>query len=458
MIRLFTTLALMAALVWCCSCGGANNSPDPAPPPSRNPAPRQAGLTSVNHIIFMLQENRSFDHYFGMLNEYRKAKGLPQDVDVTPANASQLAYDKSTTFTPFHMNSMCVEDMSPYWNESHNAWNHSDHTSPVPMMDGFAHAAGGDSRIAGGFDINGQRVMGYYTDQDLPYYYFMATQFAMSDRWFSPVMTNTPANRLYSMAATSTGIVSKPLTKVNVPTIFDQLQAAGITWKNYVPDYPNGSSLKPFPAYAKFVGINIVPMNQYFTDLQNGTLPQVAFIDRDSINGLDEHPGPGISVQKGAAYVKTIIDALMNSSAWKDSVFFFSFDEFGGPYDHVPPVQTVSPDDIKPLLGANDVCTKGNTSAGGPLDMCDFDITGFRMPNFVVSPFAKPHYVDHQDIDTTAILAFIERRFNLQPLTKRDAAQPDISTMFDFTGAPNLNPPQPPDQPTNGPCYTNALP
>jgi len=90
--------------------------------------------------------------------------------------------------------------------------------------------------------------------------------------------------------------------------------------------------------------------------------------------------------------------------------------------------------------------------------MCDFDITGFRLPNFVVSPFAKLHFVDHQNIDTTAILAFIERRFNLRPLTKRDAAQPDISAMFDFANAPNMNPPVPPDQPTNGPCYTNALP
>ena len=90
--------------------------------------------------------------------------------------------------------------------------------------------------------------------------------------------------------------------------------------------------------------------------------------------------------------------------------------------------------------------------------MRDFDITGFRLPNFVVSPFAKLHFVDHQNIDTTAILAFIERRFNLRPLTKRDAAQPDISPMFDFANAPNVNPPVPPDQPTNGPCYTNALP
>jgi phospholipase C len=440
----------VALLLVAVGCQGLRNSDAPAKP--------TGDIVKVNHIIYMLQENRSFDSYFGKLNAYRATKGLSQDVDVTPANASQLSYDKSTTFTPFHMKSMCVEDMSPYWNESHNAWNHSDHTSPTPAMDGFAFAAGGDSQVVGGFDINGQRVMGYYTDQDLPYYYFMATQFAMSDRWFSPAMTNTPANRLYSMAATSQGVVDKPLTVININTIFDELQAAGITWKNYVPDYPNGSSLKPFPAYSKYQGTNIVPMDEYFRDLKNGTLPQVAFIDRDSINGLDEHPGAN-NVQKGAAYIKQIIDALMNSSAWNDSIFFFAFDEFGGLYDHVPPVKTVSPDGIKPVLAPNDTCMAGtNTSAGTSLDMCDFDITGFRLPNFVVSPFAKPHYVDHQNIDTTAILTFIEKRFALKPLTARDAAQPDISTFFDFTNAPNANPPKPPAQPTSGACYVDALP
>jgi phospholipase C len=89
---------------------------------------------------------------------------------------------------------------------------------------------------------------------------------------------------------------------------------------------------------------------------------------------------------------------------------------------------------------------------------CDFVFTGFRIPNIVISPFSKPHYVDHTPIDTTAILAFIEKRFGLPPINKRDAAQPDISFFFDFGGAPNMTPPTPPAQPTNGPCYVNPLP
>ena len=432
-------------------CGGiANANQDPPPPPSR----RSAGIAVVHHIIYMLQENRSFDQYFGQLNVYRQSKGLSTEVDVTPAAASQLSYDHSITFTPFHMNSQCIEELSSYWNESHNDWNHFAPTTATPLMDGFANSAGGNSRNSNppGSDINGLRVLGYYDDTDLPYYYFMASQFAMSDHWFSPVMTNTPANRMYAMAGTSHGVVNKPITQVNVPTIFDELQAANITWKNYVPDYPNGSSLKAFPAYSRYVTTNIVPMSEYMTDLTNGTLPQVAFIDRDSNEGLDEHPGQGISVQKGAAYVKSLIDALMASNSWKDSIFFLSYDEAGGAYDHEPPAAMPSPDGIPPMLGPNDTCA----STPGP--MCDFTHTGFRLPNIVVSPFSKPHYVDHTPMDTTAILRFIEKRFNLQMLTARDAAHPDISYFFDFTNAPNLNSPTAPTQPTHGPCYITSLP
>src|SRR6266851_236822 len=393
MTRVLTVLVLGLAVI-AASCGGGTtpkvvNPPAPTAtsPPPPPPAPPPADITVVNHIVYMLQENRSFDHYFGQLNTYRQSQGAAADVDVTPANASQLSFDQTTTFTPFHMNSKCVEDLSAYWNESHNDWNHEDHTSGTPLMDGFANSAGNDSRnSAVGYDINGQRVMGYYDDTDLPYYYFMATQFAMSDKWFSPVMTNTPANRMYAMAGTSHGVVNKPLTQINIPTIFDELEQAGITWKNYVPDFPNGSS-------------------------------------------------------------------LVAISAWKDSVFFLTYDEAGGLYDHVPPVQTVSPDGIPPVLGLNDTCNVGTT---GPT--CDFVYTGFRLPNFVVSPFARPHYVDHTNIDTTAILRFIEIRFRLSTLSARDAAQPDISFFFDFTNKPNLNPPMPPPQPTSGPCYVTSLP
>ena len=189
---------------------------------------------------------------------------------------------------------------------------------------------------------------------------------------------------------------------------------------------------------------NIAPISQYFTDLQNGTLPQVGEIEEASDVGLDEHPSDYDSaptnIQSGAKYVSSLINGLMGSSSWQDSAFILTYDEFGGLYDHVPPQPTVSPDGIKPLdLRPNDVCYPPQT---GPV--CDFVYTGYRMPLIVVSPFTKQNYVSHTVADTTAILKFIETRYGLQPLNNRDAAQMDMTEFFDFDDPPWLTPPTPP--------------
>ena len=161
----------------------------------------------------------------------------------------------------------------------------------------------------------------------------------------------------------------------------------------------------------------------------------------------------------GAQYVSTLIGALMQSPSWKDSVFILTYDEFGGFYDHVAPQKTVSPDGIPPqdLLpgpppNGPDICVQGK----GPT--CDFVYTGFRVPVIVISPFAKKHYVSHTPADYTAWLKLIETRFNLPSLTKRDAAQMDMTEFFDFTNVPWRVPPTTPAQPTNGPCYQDHLP
>src|SRR4029079_3706147 len=109
-----------------CGAGKATVTPPSQAPDT--PAPKV-----IHHIVFMMQENQVFDHYFGQLNKYRQSLGLSTDVDVTPPDASQLAYDHSTSFTPFHMVSMCTEDLSSFWNEIHNDWNHSAPTSAVSL-------------------------------------------------------------------------------------------------------------------------------------------------------------------------------------------------------------------------------------------------------------------------------------------------------------------------------------
>jgi len=489
------TAAVATLLVVLAGCRGLGNSP--AGGPTGGGA---SGLQQVNHIIILAQENRGFEHYFGALRQYWAANGYPdQSFDglpqfnpssgaapllgpaptnpgcdpAFPAPANDCTINSSSPMeTSFQMVSMCEENPSPSWNESHVDWNFADPLSATPTLDGFVWTAAHDARSLNYFDVTGKRAMGYYDGTDLPYYYFMASNFATSDRWFSPTMSRTQPNRMYLIAGTSAGFAyppppgSPPLPN---QTIFDLLQAAGVTWKVYVTDLSmatppaQDSALNFFAAATKYPG-NIVPVADFQTDLKNGTLPSVAYIEPGYNSGLDEHPGvddgiPGANVQTGSQYVSTLVNALMGSSSWKDSVFILTYDEFGGFYDHVPPQPAVSPDGIKPAdlqpgppPNGPDVCTTGT----GPT--CDFVYTGYRVPLIVISPFAKKNYVSHTVADQTAWLKFVETRFGLPSLTARDAAQMDMTEFFDFQAPPWQTPPTPPAQPTTGPCYMNQLP
>ena len=451
-------------------------------------------LKQIKHIIFLAQENRGFEHYFGAMRQYWAANGFPdQSFDGLPQfnptsgaaplrgpAPTNLGCDPAFPFPgndctinanspkveSFHMVSQCIENPSPSWNESHVDWNLSNPLSPTPTLDGFVWTAAHDARNEGFTDVDGKRAMAYYDATDLPYYHFLASSFATSDRWFAPAMSRTQPNRMYMLAATSAGY-AYPLPPggppVSNPTIFDSLQSAGVSWKVYVTDLTHANppvddnALNMFATAAKFPQ-NVVPVSQFLTDLTNGTLPAVAYIEPGYNSGLDEHPGveesvPGASVQVGAQYVASLINALMQSSSWKDSVFILTYDEGGGFYDHVPPQPAVSPDGVKPLdLQPGDICTVTT----GPT--CDFVYTGYRVPLIVVSPFAKKNYVSHTVADHTAWLKLVEARFGLSSLTKRDAAQMDMTEFFDFVNVPWKTRPTPPAQPANAPCYLNQLP
>jgi phospholipase C len=191
--------------------------------------------------------------------------------------------------------------------------------------------------------------------------------------------------------------------------------------------------------------------------VQNGTLPQVSMIEPASSAGLDEHGSDSdlfpINIQLGANYVSSLINPLMTSVSWKDSAFILTFDEFGGLYDHVAPQRTVSPDNVQPKdFLPGDICTHTT----GP--NCHFTYTGYRLPLMVVSPYAKKHYVSHTVMDFTAILKLVETRFNLTPLTKRDAGQKIMTEFFNFNLPPWMTPPTPPAQNLSGACYLDHLP
>jgi phospholipase C len=481
----------------------------PGPQPQSGKAP-VTGINQINHILFLAQENRSFDHYFGYMRAYWKANGYPdQSFDglpqfnpksgipplfgpppmlptCDPATKHNCVIDSgSPTRTSFHLLTQCIENPSPSWNESHNDWDYADPLgNQAAKNNGFVWTAAYDARALNYYDKDGRRAMGYYTDADLNYYYFMATNFATSDRWFMPVMTRTAANRYYLDAGTSKGIVypegtdGKDSMPIDAMTIFQELQSHGLSWKIYVNPTNSPCTGPPYDAaclvtlsylqylvfgqqiptmYPNNIGTIGVSGSDYDNDVANGTLPNVGLIESAGDAGLDEHPSVSDSVpekmQPGAAYVAGLINELMFSPSWSDSVFILTYDEGGGLYDHVSPQPAVSPDGIKPKdLLRGDLCT----TSSGPT--CDFVYTGYRIPLIVVSPFTKVNYVSHTVADSTAILKLIETRFNLPALTARDAAQPDMTEFFDFGNPPWMTPPSPPAQNLGNPCYLNKLP
>ena len=408
-------------------------------------------ITAVNHIIIMMQENRSFDQYFGSaLNAFRAAQGLSQEIDGTPSNVSLKTWDGSPNVSPFHMTSMCSENLTSSWQESHADMNLADQNNipPNPPMDGFASMAGGFSQHTGGTDTAGKRAVGFYTDQDLPFYYWAATQFATADRFFSAGPFRTQPNRMYLLAATSQGHVFAPQSTLTAKTIFQLLQEHGITWRVYVtnnwaPGKTGDTYMNYFDSFTSQHVDHFADAKTFAADANSGNLPQVSLIESGYESGQDEHPLN--SVQVGAAYAESFVTTLIKSPSWKDSIFFLTFDEGGGLYDHTPPMKTVNPDGIPPM----------DIPPGDPPG--DFTLSGFRVPVAIISPFAKPHFVSHTSMDFTAMLKFIETRFNLPNLNNRDAFQPDMTEFFDWT-APNLNPTAAPNQPTNGPCYIDHLP
>jgi phospholipase C len=244
---------------------------------------------------------------------------------------------------------------------------------------------------------------------------------------------------MYLFAGTSFGHInndSPPAGGWSKTTIFDRLDAAGVSWRAYTVD--NTNSLADWATYSRDSN-KVFPISQYFTDIKNdSTTPQVVFIDRGGgSSGLDEHPTTDI--QNGAHEVASIVNALLASPTYKSSAFFLSWDEPGGFYDHVAPVAMAAPDNIQPAVGSGD-------------QPGDFAHSGLRVPVVVVSPWVKPHFVSHVARDHTSILKFIETRFNLQPLTARDANADNMMEFFDFSAPQIATPPALPAQPTSANC------
>ncbi len=387
----------------------------------------------IDTIVVVMMENRSFDHYFqGLASEGRT------DVDVAPAGAANPGVDG--TAVPFQRGTqLCFADTNHTWDGTHQEIDNG-------KMDGFAVANDGtheDPMLGPPDFLSGARAMAYYTRDDLPFMYWAADNFAIGDRYFASVPGPTFPNREYLYAGTSWGETTTAiayLPKHVTTTVLDSLDAKGVTWKAYtdgVPTFFLFQSAKRYSSYTKKQGT----FAQFTEDASKGSLPSVVFLDpnfaTEGYNGDDEHP-PAV-MQIGQNWLAGVIQTLIASRQWPHMAMFLLYDEHGGLYDHVSPPKACPPDSIAPILSTD----------GGGAPYGGFDEYGVRLPFVVFSPYAKRRYVSHTVLDHTSILRFIEARFELPALTKRDANALAPWDVFDFTGAPNLTPPPVPDVPVD---------
>ncbi len=360
--------------------------------PTPTPSPTPSGITAVNHIIFMLQENRSFDAYFGMLNPYRRARGWNigddqhvYDVDGIDDKLTTISNvdDEGTIFNLFHTSSSCLDDMTSSWYESYGDINRFDFTTTRSMLlDGFVHTAEGFAKFnasTGAFtDMTGERAMAYYADTstagtpelELLLLYGVTVR-VVRPVVFACIEQNHTEPLATMTGGTTQGYVFDPGSDDHAPqltakTIFQLLDEHGVSWKIYYSsrdaDGSPTTTFKYFGYSGKYIFRNssgaivvdathIAPMSQYFTDVANGTLPSFSYIESD-FGANDEHPGLSTSILAGQQKMASLINALTGSVSWKDSVLFFSYDEGGGPYDHVPPVPGHTNDKTAPALAA----------------------------------------------------------------------------------------------------------
>jgi phospholipase C len=419
-------------------CGGSSIT-SPSVPPSCSK------LTDIEHVVILIQENRSFDHYFG---SYRGVRGFSDRSTVfqqpDPANTTS---SPAGALLPFHLdtskaNAACTHDITHDWVPQHQSWNNG-------AMDGF---------VSSRFPIDSNDAvlsMGYYTRADLPYYYALADAFTICDNYFCSVMGPTDPNRLYTMAAsldpdgknggpilqtivTNRTAVYGRLTYTTMP---EQLQARGISWKVYSsPDETVLSGILSDNVLSYFKNFqdpaSVLHQNafgpqfpvDFLSDVALGNLPQVSWLV-GSIFTSDHPPSPSIF---GENVLSLVVNALTaNPALWAKTVLLVTYDENGGFFDHVAPVTAPlgTPGEYVTAPAIPDPTVTGNPAITGPIGL------GFRVPMLITSPFSRGGFVSSDLFDHTSVLRLLETLFGAEVPNLsawRRATVGDLTSAFNF--------------------------
>lgn len=373
------------------------------PPPQTGPELAQRTQTPIEHVVILMQQNHTFDNYFGT---YPGANGFPDGLCVP---VDPVADPGGACVRPYHIGDGPVDDLDHSVSTFFSQYNDG-------RMDGFVSALNA-------LNQDGALSLGYYDDRDIPYYWNLADEYVLFDRFFSSAHSGSIWNRMYWVA----GVPGSDANRIpdggygDIPTIFDRLAAAGVSWKFYVNQYDPTLTYRslgetsfldpqvqwvPLLSFDRFIEdpaltANIVDLSEYYEDLRAGTLPAVSYV---LALGATEHPLT--SLDAGQRFTRNLVQALMESSSWERSAFILTYDDWGGWYDHVPPPQ---------------------------VDEYGY---GFRVPTLLVSPYARRGAVDSTELDFTSFLKFIIENWQLEPLPGRTMGANSLQTAFDFGQPP----------------------
>jgi phospholipase C len=391
-------------------------------------APAGSDLGAVEHVVFLMQENRSFDHYYGT---YRGVRGFD---DHPPGSLGAFAQawpdGRDSTLLPFHLDTAsgigeCTTDLDHSWE--------GEHLSRGPGDNGAFVSTHTRAEFEG--PEQGVLTMGYYRRSDLPFYYALADAFTICDNYHCSVLGPTHPNRLMSLSGTidPTGHAGGPVLitshepdavySVRWDTVPEVLEDAGVSWKVYSPQgaiyapaffekYGLGTTDAILPYFAQYKDpasalyqkafLPLYP-GDFVADIGSGTLPAVSWILPPA--GYDEHPSSPPAL--GEWFTSRVLAALVsNPEVWSKTVLFHMYDENDGFFDHVPP-PTPPQGTAGEYLGPSSLPADAK-GIRGPVGM------GFRVPLLVLSPFSRGGHVASEVFDHTSQLRFLEERFGVR--------------------------------------------
>jgi phospholipase C len=400
----------------------------------------------IEHIVLLMQENRSFDHYFGTLSGVRGFDDV-SDAFRQYGYAPGLGQTPNGYLNPFRLHAargvnlhgVAINDPTHDWAPQHQSWNGG-------AMDQWVKA-----HIEADGALNGPVTMGYYTRSDIPVHYALADAFTVCDHYFSSVMGPTDPNRLYWISGTldpdgqhGGPLLYTPTTKPGAPTYAwrtypEALEEAGVSWKIYqdqnievLSDRFLSGMLERFVAFGgdesnplRAKGITPTYPHDFEHDVRNNTLPQVSWI----VPSLLTCEHPALPAAFGAMGIIQVLDILTsNPEVWEKTALIVSYDENGGLFDHVAP-PTAPPGTPGEYISAPLGGVREAEGIAGPIGL------GFRVPCMVISPYSRGGLVASDVFDHTSQLRLIERRFGVPVpnLTAwRRSTVGDLTSAFDF--------------------------